>query len=95
MPRACSQIANSFVLVASQRERGATLEAQRAVAREAAKSKAGLAHWFRVIDLVYRYDDASPREIGATVLDHCTVDERGRASIATLWPARAVSSGPR
>lgn len=93
-PKACIGLANSFVLVASERQRGASAEEQAEVARAHARSEAGLRHWLRVIDLVYRFEDGSPREIGATVLDHCSVDERGRAAVTTLWPGNPNDEAP-
>jgi hypothetical protein len=42
-------------------------------------------HLLRVVDLVYRRSDASPREIQAIVLDGCVVDEEGRAVVRTSW----------
>lgn len=87
-PKACSQLAKSFALIAQQRNDGMTRSEQTNLAKRSARSDASLRHWLNVIDLVDRFEDGtSPQEIGMTVLDRCEVDAQGRASVTTIWPA--------
>ncbi len=96
----CEGLAYVFFLVAENRDRGSTREEQIEGARE------GLGNPFTsqpgqtgrdlryVIDLVYRYPEASAAEIEARVRDGCRVNERGQAVLETLWPAREGHAGP-
>jgi hypothetical protein len=86
----CQKLAYSFYLVAELKSRGATRAGQERIARQrAGRSQASLDRWLHVVDLVYRYSDGEPYEIGATVLDGCEIGPDGRAAVVTtLWPAR-------
>jgi len=91
VPRACARLANAFYRIADQKNHGVTKEAQIEVMHEATRRPGADAmrrHWLHMIDLVYRFSDASAQEIGMTVLDHCAVDGRGQAVVITLWPTR-------
>jgi hypothetical protein len=87
---ACVTLAKTFFVIAAHKNRGVTREEQLELVHAAAgdRSERTLRHWVHVIDLVYRYSDASAREISFTVLDQCRVDAQGRASVQTLWPTR-------
>jgi hypothetical protein len=91
---ACENLAYVFLLIALERDRGSTKEAQIEMARESVESpfvsrpEHTLRHLLHVIDLVYRYPDSSAREIEAIVLEGCVVDDQGRAVVNTAWPTR-------
>lgn len=90
-PRPCVELANAFASIAAYRNRGVSREEQVEIARDSAggdESDATFRQWLYMIDLVYRYSDASAEEIGWTVLDHCSLDDAGRATVTTLWPRR-------
>jgi len=86
----CQKLAYTFYLVAELKERGASRASQERIAHaRAARSDQALDQWLHVLDLVYRYSDGEPYEIGATVLDGCEIGPDGRAAVVTtLWPAR-------
>jgi len=89
--RQCVALANAFAAMAESRNRGLTEAEQIEIAIANAPdddSDAMLGQWIRMIDLVYRFDDATPEEIGWTVIDHCEIDLLGRARVSTLWPTR-------
>jgi len=87
---ACVTLARTFYVIAEHRRRGMTRADQVALAHEAVGSRSprSFRRWVHMIELVYRFSDASPREVSFTVLDHCRVDARGRAAVETLWPTR-------
>jgi len=94
----CQKLAYTFYLVAELKDRGLTEADQvRLADRKARGSEATRAQWLHVVDLVYRFADGEPYEIGATVLDHCELDRDGDAAVvSTIWPTRRppVSASP-
>ena len=86
----CQNLAYTFYLVAEYKERGASRESQERIARKrVGRSAESLDQWLHVVDLVYRYSDGEPYEIGATVLDNCEIGPGGKAAVVTtLWPNR-------
>jgi hypothetical protein len=86
----CQKLAYTFYLVAELKERGVSEADQVRLAWSRADgSEETRDQWLHVVDLVYRFSDGEPYEIGATVLDHCEIGEDGRAAVVTtLWPTR-------
>jgi hypothetical protein len=86
----CQKLAYTFYLVAEFKQRGTSRAAQERIARKrVGRSPEALDQWLHVVDLVYRYADGAPYEIGATVLDACQIGPGGKAAVvSTLWPAR-------
>jgi hypothetical protein len=88
----CANLAYVFLLVAEERDRGSTKEAQIETVRESVDSpfvtrpEETLRYLLRVVDLVYERSDASASEIEADVRDSCIVDEQRRAVVSTHWP---------
>jgi len=93
----CQKLAYTFYLVAEFKERGATRTTQERMARSrAAGSEEALDQWLHVVDLVYRFSDGDPYEIGATVLDGCEIGPGGRAAVVTtLWPTGLATPDSR
>jgi hypothetical protein len=87
----CQSLAYTFYLVAELKDRGLSEADQVRLAWSRAKgSEEKRTQWIQVVDLVYRFADGEPYEIGATVLDHCEIGDEGRAAVVqTLWPTRA------
>jgi hypothetical protein len=95
LPRAvsgpCEGLAYVFFVVAEQRDRGESREAQIRMAQESVHNRfsedpeQALADLLRVIDAVYRRPGQRAREIEASVLEDCVVNDRGQAVL--LWPA--------
>jgi hypothetical protein len=77
-----------FFLVATNRDRGRTREEQIEMVREsvdnpfATRPEATLRSLLGVVDLVYQQGDATADEIRSSVLDACSVDEKGRAILS-------------
>jgi hypothetical protein len=90
----CEGLAYVFLLIAQEKDRGSTKNAQIEMVRESVdnpfvtRPDETLRHLLQVVDLVYRRSDSSAPEIEASVLDGCAVDERGRAILTTPWPPR-------
>jgi len=93
----CQKLAYTFYLVAELKERGATRGSQERMARSrAAGSAAALDQWLHVVELVYRFSDGDPYEIGATVLDACEIGPGGHAAVVTtLWPTGPATPDSR
>ncbi len=96
---ACEGLAYVFFLVAEQRDRGSTREEQLEKTQESLESpftsdpgQTGRDLRY-VIELVYRYPEASAAEIEAKVRDGCRVNEQGQAVLQTLWPVGEGSAG--
>jgi hypothetical protein len=88
--RTCTELAYAFYVVAEEKDRGTSKEAQIEKARESLRTAdpAALSQMLHIIDLVYRFSDGTPQDIGATVLDNCAIDQNGQAVVRTLWPTR-------
>jgi hypothetical protein len=90
----CAGLAYVFLLIAQEKDRGSTREAQIEMVRESVDSPfvsrpdETLRHLLHVVDLVYRCPDSSAGEIEAIVRDGCVVDEQGRAVLKASWPTR-------
>jgi hypothetical protein len=90
----CADLAYVFLLVAEEKDRGSTKEAQIEMMRETvdnpfvSRPNETLRHLLQVVDLVYGRSDATAREIEAIVLDDCVVDEQRRAVLTTNWTTR-------
>ena len=80
-----------FLVVAENRDRGHTREMQVERLRESVDNPFSedpddaLADLLRVVDAVYRRPDQSARQLEASVLDDCVVNDRGQAVL--LWPS--------
>jgi hypothetical protein len=77
----CRELANVFFIIATYEARGDSKESQLVWLREEyapneASSPLGI--FDRALDYVYGSDE-SAKEIRASVMDHCVVDEHGRA----------------
>jgi hypothetical protein len=77
----CRELANAFFIIATYEARGDSKESQLVWLREEyapneASSPLGI--FDRALDYVYGSDE-SAKEIRASVMDHCVVDEHGRA----------------
>lgn len=90
----CADLAYIFLLIAEERDRGSTREAQIERVRESVdnpfvtRPDETLRHLLQVVDLVYRRSDASATEIQEIVLDGCAADEDGRAVLRASWPTQ-------
>jgi hypothetical protein len=88
-PQACQDVAASFFAVATYRDEGLNQEQQIALARERVgvrDSERAFRHWLRIIEIVYRLEDRTPKQIAATVLEGCSLNEHGQAVVKTPWP---------
>jgi hypothetical protein len=85
----CQDLAYVFFLVAEQKQRGLSRDAQIARLREDVRNRFStrpeqtLDQLVQVVELVYETPHADARELEASVLDHCSVDERGHAVLRT------------
>jgi hypothetical protein len=90
----CANLAYVFLLVAREKDRGTTKEAQIEMLRESVDNPfvtqpdQTLRHLLQVVDLVYQCPDSSAHEIEAMVLDGCVVDDQGQAVVRAHWPTR-------
>jgi hypothetical protein len=85
----CQDLAYVFFLVAEQKQRGLSRDAQIARLREdvrnpfSTRPEETLGQLEQVVEQVYETPHTSARELEASVLDHCRVDERGQAVLRT------------
>jgi len=81
VPKVCRELANVFFIIAGYEARGDTKASQLVWLREEYspdEATSPLPSFDRALDYVYA-SDAEPKEIRASVMDHCVVDERGQA----------------
>lgn len=77
----CRELANVFFIIATYEARGDSKESQLVwLSKEYAPNEASspLGIFDRALDYVYASDEA-PKEIRASVMDHCIVSEDGQA----------------
>lgn len=85
----CEDLAYVFFLVARQRERGESRDTQLARLRESVQNpfttrpELALRNLAEVVDRVYDSPHRNARELEASVLDDCSVDERGQAVLSS------------
>jgi hypothetical protein len=80
-PPVCRELANVFYIIAGYEARGDSKASQLVWLREEYapdEETSPLGIFDRALDYVYE-SDAEPKEIRASVMDHCVVDERGQA----------------
>jgi hypothetical protein len=85
----CEDLAYVFFLVAEQKQRGVSRDAQIERLREdvrnpfSTRPEVTFDQLVQVVERVYETPHASALELEARVLDHCSVNERGEAVLRT------------
>jgi len=88
---ACKDVAASFYAVARYRDEGLNQEQQIALAQKRvgiADRERAFGHWLRIIEIVYRLEGRTPKQIAGSVLESCTVNEQGHAVVKLPSPTR-------
>lgn len=89
---ACDSLAYVFFLIAENKDRGKTREEQIGMVRAgvdnpfATRPDATLQSLLGVVDLVYERPDESADEIRTSVLEACSVNEKGQAVLVRRRP---------